>query len=74
MLEEGFAIENSLPEGTEALPAIWEDFDDFSAKAEALRVAASDLGQDGAMADFNPRQFGSKNCGGCHRDYRIKKE
>ena len=74
MLEEGFEIENSLPEGTEALPAIWEDYDGFTAKAQVLRDAAASLGEDGAMASFNPREFGSKNCGGCHREYRIKKD
>ena len=74
MLEEGFAIENSLPEGTEAKPNIWEDFDGFSAKADTLRDAVAGLLEDGAMASFDPRDFGSTNCGGCHREYRIKKE
>ena len=74
MLEEGFEIENSLPEGTEAKPNIWEDKDGFVEKAEVLRTAAAGLTEDGAMAEFNPRDFGSKNCGGCHREYRIKKD
>lgn len=74
MLEEGFEIENSLPEGTEAKPVIWEDFDGFTEKAEVLRTAVAGLLEDGAMESFNPRDFGSTNCGGCHRDYRIKKE
>jgi cytochrome c556 len=74
MLEEGFEIENSLPEGTEAKPIIWEDFAGFTEKATVLRTAVAGLQVDGAMESFNPRDFGSKNCGGCHREYRIKKE
>ncbi len=74
MLEEGFEIENSLPEGTEAKPNIWEDFDEFKAKSDTLRTAVAGLTEEGAMASFDPRDFGSKNCGGCHREFRIKKE
>ncbi len=73
MLEEGFQIKDSLPEGTTAKPNIWEDFDDFTAKADTLREAAAELAEDGAMASFDPRDFGSKACGACHREYRIKK-
>lgn len=74
MLEEGFQIENSLPEGTTAKPNIWEDYDGFTEKADVLRTAVAGLAEEGAMAEFDPRGFGSKNCGGCHREYRIKKE
>lgn len=74
MLEEGFEIENSLPAGTEAKPVIWEDFSGFTEKAEVLRNAVAGLTQEGAMDSFQPREFGSKNCGGCHREYRVKKD
>ncbi len=74
MIEEGFEIENSLPEGTEAKPNIWEDFDEFKAKSDTLRTAVAGLTEEGAMASFDPRDFGSKNCGGCHREFRINKE
>lgn len=72
MLEEGFQIKDSLPEGTTAKPTIWEDYDTFTEKADTLRQAAASLSEDGAMASFDPRGFGSKNCGGCHRVFRIK--
>ncbi len=74
MIEEGFQIEGSLPEGTSAKAKIWEDFDTFSEKANTLRTAAAALTEAGAMADFSPRDFGSKNCGGCHREFRVKKD
>lgn len=74
MLEEGFQIKDSLPEGTTAKANIWEDFDTFTEKAETLRAGASALAEPGAMADFNPKEFGSKTCGNCHREFRIKKD
>jgi Cytochrome c556 len=74
MLEEGFQIKDSLPEGTTAKANIWEDFETFSEKAQTLRAGVNALTQDGAMADFNPKEFGSKTCGNCHREFRIKKD
>ena len=74
MIEEGFQIKDSLPEGTTAKAEIWEDFETFSEKAETLRAGAKALTEPGAMADFNPKEFGSANCGNCHRDFRIKKD
>ncbi|NNC98879.1 MAG: cytochrome c [Gammaproteobacteria bacterium] len=73
MLEEGFAINSSLPEGTAAKPEIWEDFDTFKEKAGVLRAAAADLQQEGAMSSFDAKEFGSQKCGGCHRKFRVKK-
>lgn len=72
MLEEGFQIKNNIPEGSKAKPEIWSDFSKFEEKANALRTAAAGLTKDGAMESFNPRDFGSKNCGGCHRDFKVK--
>jgi len=72
LIEEGFQIENSLPEGTKAKPEIWQDYEKFQAKAEALTDLASEFSEDGAMANFDPRKFGSKSCGSCHRDFKIK--
>lgn len=72
LLEEGFQIENSLPEGTKAKPEIWQDYEKFQSSAQSLGDAAMGLAEAGAMADFDPRDFGSKNCGGCHRDFKIK--
>jgi cytochrome c556 len=72
LLEEGFQIENSLPEGTKAKPEIWQDYEKFQSKAQDLVDAATGFTEPGAMADFDPRKFGSKSCGGCHRDFKIK--
>jgi cytochrome c556 len=74
LLEEGFQIENSLPEGTRAKPEIWQDFAKFEDKAKNLNTQAKTLTEAGAMADFDPRDFGSKACGTCHRDFRIKEK
>ncbi|MBW3098624.1 c-type cytochrome [Pseudohoeflea coraliihabitans] len=71
-----------FPEGsetgmeTEAAPAIWENMEDFRAKADKLQSDAdailadppADL--DGLKAVFGPL---TKNCGACHETYRIKK-
>ena len=72
MIEEGFQIENSLPEGTKAKPEIWEDYEKFQSKAQVLTDLATSFAQEGAMVDFDPRKFGSKTCGGCHRDFKNK--
>lgn len=74
MLEEGFQIKDSLPEGTTAKANIWEDFDTFTEKADTLRAGVNTLTQAGAMADFDPKDFGSKTCGNCHREFRVKKD
>ena len=55
---------------SEALPAIWENFDDFASKADAMKVAAEALdasSADGISAGI--RALG-RSCGGCHRTYR----
>ena len=58
---------------TEASPAIWNNFDDFTAKAMALQVAAENAASKtsltalkGAMGDLGAA------CGSCHRAYREK--
>ena len=73
LIEEGFEIEDSLPEGTEAKPEIWEDYAKFQDRAANLTTLATNAATAGAMSDFNPRDFGSKACGSCHRDFRVKK-
>ncbi|MDH2326737.1 cytochrome c [Cereibacter sp. SYSU M97828] len=64
-------FEPNVIEGeTEALPAIWENWDDFVAKGAALEKAAADattgsLGDvQTAMAEIGP------TCRACHTDYR----
>ncbi len=72
MIEEGFTIENSLPEGTKAKPEIWEDFAKFQGKITNMADITNGFAKEGAMSDFDPREFGSKACGSCHRDFKIK--
>lgn len=57
---------------SEARPAIWENFDDFSAKAMALETAAKGaMGKIAAQGDIGPvmGQLGG-TCKGCHQTYR----
>lgn len=61
---------------TEASPKIWENLDDFKAKAARLAadvetaLAAPPADQAGVGAAVGVI---GKNCGGCHEVYRIKK-
>jgi len=60
---------------TAALPAIWEKMDDFKAKfakfgADAKAALASVKDLDSFKAAFTAV---TKNCGGCHETYRVKK-
>ena len=60
---------------TEASPKIWENMDDFKAKAAKL---GADV--DATLAQIPADQAGvgaalgaiGKNCGGCHETYRLK--
>lgn len=67
--------DNATIEGTKALPALWENFDnvmaigaDFSAAADAMAaVAGTDLASlQGAMRDLGGA------CSACHREYRQR--
>lgn len=68
--------ENSKTGGdTAALPAIWEKMDDFKARwvklgADAKAALASVKDLDAFKATFSAI---TKNCGGCHETYRMKK-
>lgn len=68
--------EGSLPEVSEATPAIWEDWDRFAAmsdemleKALALETDATDpdLDLNAALKDM------ATTCTACHKDFRVKK-
>lgn len=72
LVEEGFTIENNIPEGSKAKPEIWQDYKKFQEKGAILTDLANEYSSAGKMADFNPREFGSKACGSCHRDFKIK--
>lgn len=72
LITEGFQIKDNTFEGSLALPAIWEDFDDFTARAKTLQDAAQALADSGDMESYTPRGFGGENCGGCHRNYKQR--
>ncbi len=72
MIPDGFQIDNNIPEGSLALPAIWEDFGNFTEKAQDLQNAAQALADSGDMDSYDPRTFGGGNCGGCHRDHKAR--
>lgn len=57
---------------SEALPAIWTAFDDFTAQAQALEQLALELAQGIAMPeDLGPAmQALGRSCGSCHKTYR----
>lgn len=63
-----------MVDGTRAMPAIWDNFDDFQAKWADLGAAALNLqaaaatGQDGLGTAVG--QLGG-TCGACHRSYRA---
>jgi cytochrome c556 len=74
-------IAKQFPKGSikgpsEALPAIWEDWDGFMGHADNLAALAdklansADSGKAVALGMF--AQMG-KTCSGCHQDYRKKK-
>jgi len=60
-------------EGGDALPAIWENFADFEAKANALKTAAdaAAAAADQGLEAFGPA-FGAvgQACAACHQTYR----
>lgn len=62
---------------SQALPAIWENMEDFNAKQAALLEAATAL-QSGAGTDLAALQAGlggvGQACGACHENYRVKQD
>lgn len=72
-----------FPEGsgdhpdTRAAPAVWEDMEDFRAKAEDLKTASAEAA-DAAAEGLDPLKasFGGMvdTCKGCHEAYRLEKD
>lgn len=58
---------------SEAVPAIWEKWDDFTAKSDLLVEAAAGVATD-SIDDLRAglMQIG-QSCGACHKSYRIDK-
>ncbi|HSG49453.1 MAG TPA: cytochrome c [Longimicrobiales bacterium] len=62
--------------GTRALPAIWENWDDFAAKLDAARASAAALQAAAEAGDVEGtaaalREVG-QSCLSCHREYRAR--
>lgn len=59
-----------LVDGSEALPAIWQNWDDFVAKSSDLEVAAGSLNVSSADDLGAALQQIGGACAGCHKSYR----
>jgi cytochrome c556 len=62
--------------GGEAKPEVWDKWDDFSKRLDAMVAAASDLAKTaklGGVAAVTPKLSGL-SCKGCHDDYRVPKK
>lgn len=62
---------NATDPKSEAKPDIWDNFDDFTAKAAALQAAAEAL--DASSLEGVQAGMGAigASCGGCHKPYRL---
>lgn len=78
-------IHDLFPEGSggeenksDALPAVWEKWDRFTANADDLATAADALAKalgDSASEDWKPAfQKVGEACKSCHEDFRAKKK
>lgn len=77
MLVEGFMPEG-MPNGSRAMPEIWQNWDDFAKKAGELESATMGLAEASNNGGFSAAQGlvqGTiSNCGACHRAYRKREE
>jgi len=81
MITDGFALASSDSEtlaGSDALPDIWGNWDDFVQKAADLESAADGLARQASAPGFtigpdSAAPLGPA-CGGCHRVYRQPDE
>jgi cytochrome c556 len=66
---------NDMIEGVKALPAIWENMDDFIVKQDGMITAAAAMaevaGTDLAAIQGAIRDLGGA-CSACHREYRVR--
>ncbi len=75
-LNEAFAKGSDRGAVTDALPAIWENPEDFAAKLKAFQQSANSLRVAAAAGDQEQVRtaFGEvrKTCGDCHESYRAE--
>ncbi len=72
---DGFAVEGAMPgDDTDALPAIWDNWEDFESRANQLITDANglvDAAASGSMDEIKPVfMAAAKNCKGCHDQYK----
>lgn len=71
----GFSQEGAMPgNNTDALPAIWDNWEDFVERADQLQNDAKSLQQAAASGDESAIRgaflAAAKNCKGCHDQYK----
>lgn len=74
-LPDLFPADSKTGHDTRAAPAIWENMDDFKAKAAKLAKDAKEAKESVTDLPSFKAKFSAigKDCGGCHEDYRTKK-
>ena len=71
--------EGSTDKPSEALPAIWENWDEFVALADKLKTDAKTLAEIAGTASSGAEIKGQfaivgQSCGSCHEKFRLKKQ
>ncbi|ASG65431.1 cytochrome C556 [Idiomarina piscisalsi] len=71
----GFAVEGAMPgDNTDALTAIWDNWEDFQQRSNDLQQYASELAvaaETGSMDNIKPVFMNAaQTCKGCHDEYK----
>jgi cytochrome c556 len=68
--EKNLMVDDSL-----AKPEIWQNWDDFVAKAEELRKVAAEIAATAEIrgAEAAKEMVGNLDCGSCHDPYRVER-
>lgn len=71
----GFSVAGAQPgQGSDALPAIWQNWDDFNRRAEKLKTDAAALASAAASGDEGQMRqaflTAARNCKACHDQYK----
>jgi cytochrome c556 len=81
MIEEGFlsGSDSEMLPGSNALPGIWANWNDFLERAATLHTAAQTVASQAQSGGFQAAQAAASEqigpaCGNCHREYRQRNE